>query len=265
MNKELDNKQTIFYSRAYRHLKPNILLITLYFLLVAVPVSILFLLNYTNITVFITSFSKGVLEAVIPGVNIGINEGSFLSYFGNINFLSVPNFNINRSALVLNLIITIVLLIICKIAKDKYKPFAIYSSINLLIHLASIVFFYFIPEKFPYTASDFSELYMKQMIGIWFTFLVASFILTGIMGKSGISKIITIIAISTYAFIFGIVRYIVFLWILSSFSNIYMAVLFFTFGPFVDFLYFITIYCMYVRYLTRKLNTRKGMVEWHWA
>jgi hypothetical protein len=68
-----------------------------------------------------------------------------------------------------------------------------------------------------------------------------------------------------YSFIFGFVRYAVYLVLLVKASTLYMAVLFFTFGPFFDFLYLVCIYSMYMNALTKRFDNRKRGAEWQWA
>jgi len=106
---------------------------------------------------------------------------------------------------------------------------------------------------------------MKQQVGIWFSFLAIAGIVSGIITQAGISKYVMVLAVSCYSFIFGCVRYVVFLAFLTKASSLYMAVLLFVFGPFFDFLYLVSIYSIYMNGLIIKLEDRTKGAEWQWS
>jgi hypothetical protein len=76
-------------------------------------------------------------------------------------------------------------------------------------------------------------------------------------------KLALILVTLVYSIIFGTLRYIIFLFILSKFSIIYMALLFFCFGPLIDFVYIVGIYSYYGS--RHAINLRKNRTVWKWS
>lgn len=114
-------------------------------------------------------------------------------------------------------------------------------------------------------ADQFSNLYMKQQIGIWLTFIVLSGLVTGFLGNRGyLYKILTFLATMAYSLVFGVVRYILFLYLLQQFSILYMALMYFVFGPLFDFLYFVGIYSIFANKMVKMYDTGEGREDWEW-
>ncbi|MFN3698695.1 MAG: hypothetical protein ACK4SU_00685, partial [Dictyoglomus sp.] len=66
-----------------------------------------------------------------------------------------------------------------------------------------------------------------------------------------------------YSFFFGVLRYSIFLYILKNFSFLWMANLFFNFGPLLDMIYITGIYGFYISILSK--FTRKNIKVWRWV
>lgn len=263
--KEKQTKSAIFYARTYRHLKPNYKMITLYYLLCALPCLSIYLFMYSKITYVISKWVVNILSIFVSGVELGISSGEFLPYFGGVYFVTAPSKMPSFTLILVNLILILLFLLICYNLKDSAKPIAIYCTIGLLIHLISCIFFLFMREYFPYTLSQYSELCMKQQVGIWLSFLAIACLVSGSISHSGASKFIMLFAVVGYSFIFGCLRYVVFLVLLLKASSLYMPTLFFSFGPFFDFLYLVCIYSIYMNKLTLKFDDKNRGSEWHWA
>jgi hypothetical protein len=77
------------------------------------------------------------------------------------------------------------------------------------------------------------------------------------------SKGIIIFLTVLYSILFGIVRYIVFLFVIAKFSYIFMPVLYFSFGPLVDFVYIVGIYSLYVSKVAERIT--KDFRIWKWV
>jgi len=191
--------------------------------------------------------------------------GEFLPFFGGVYFVSLPDRMPSSDFVLVNLIVTAVLLIICRYAKRVSRPLVVYASIGLLIHLISCLFFAFFRAYFPYSLADYSELYMKQQVGIWFSFVAIAGVVSGAITEARFSKYLMVIAVAAYSFIFGSLRYVVFLAFLSRASSLYMAVLLFIFGPFFDFLYLVSIYSVYINHLIIRFDDRTKGVDWQWS
>lgn len=255
------------YARTYRHLVPNYRRMIAYLALFAVPGLLLLLFFYTEITQWVCEFTSNILSNFLPADKITIVSENFLPLFGKVNIINMPSTEPSRIMVIVNCIAIVVGLVICWAfrKKDKAKPITIFGVYLLLIHLASCLLFLFFPDSFPYTLSDYSGLYIKQTVGLWLAFFLIACLVTGGMGFGGLSKFTVIAAVVVYMFVFNVARYIIFLLLLYKASSIYMAVMFFGVGPFIDSLYLVSIYGIYMNYLVKKFNSNRGSGEWEWA
>jgi hypothetical protein len=135
------------------------------------------------------------------------------------------------------------------------------SSINLI----SSIFFMLTPSIFPYDMENFSELYVKTEVAIWFFVPVVMGITLLLLPSSIISMFSIAVLTLLYSIVFGILRYIVFLYVLKMFSYIFMPLLFFAFGHFMDFTYMVGIYALYSSVIARKMNNRVEVGAWKWS
>lgn len=260
-----DIKHKMFYARTYRHLKANYKNMALYYLLFCLPCLILFLVNYSKLTKIVSNWGLNILSFFVPASDMSIVSSEFIPRLGDVFYVSMPTKMPSLALIITNIVVVILSLIVCYNAKDKAKPIAIYSIITLLIHLFACIFFLVTPETFPYTLTQYSGLYMKQQVGIWLSFFVIASIVSGGISKSGMSKLYMLLAVMSYSFIFGCLRYVIFAVILLKASSLYMAMLFFMFGSFFDFLYLVCIYSIYLKHLTKKFDDKEGDMKWNWA
>jgi hypothetical protein len=153
--------------------------------------------------------------------------------------------------------ISLLLAFFCSRTRQIVKPIALWLVLVLAIAAISALYFLLFPQKFPYTAKDFALFYTFTQAGI-FAFIplalgialsVYSFTLAVCLINLGV-----ICFTLFYAFLFGTIRYIVFLYALQKFSYLWMANLFFNFGPLVDIIYISGIYTYYLSILSKKRN-----------
>lgn len=264
MNPKL--KKQIDFARTYRRLTVNKLETTLYLLLFVLPFLILLLLYYSKITYGITQISSYILDGYIPVNSNRVGSSQLLYFFGEVNFLKMPNVIPDFKFILVNFIVALICLIFCATGKRAGQPLSIFLIMVLLTHLSSCLFFTFFSEYFPYTASDYSELYIKQEVSIWISFVIISGLITGFLGFKGIiRRMITMISIMSYSLVFGIIRYIFFMYVIYKCSILYMAVLFFILGPLFDFLYFVFFYGIYIDESIKRYDSEQGRGQWEWA
>lgn len=265
---ERRKKANIYFSRTYRHFKVNSKEQLFYVFALILPTIVLYLLFYTEISSFISHLLIPPLKAVFPDESIGLASSEFFSLFGNIYYVKLPNSLPSYKEIILNLIFSIIFFIISLLANkktDKKTPLPIYFAFILLIHMISCIYFLFARDYFPYTATEFSELYMKQEIVIWFSLIFLSGFVLGVIGYGKVStRIILFITLLMYSFVFGIVRYLAFSYIVSLGSSLYMPSLFFTFGPLYDFLYFVFFYAIFINREIRYFGYGEGRYRWQW-
>jgi len=249
----------VYYHRAYRKITGSGWLFFLEFILTAIPLSLIVLLVYPVITAQMSLFTYKFLSSYyLPG-SIFLVEKSFL--LGNVSIVTVPGSYPSVMTCLINFIVCIAMIFL--LPKTKIgRNFAIIAVFWAVINLTSVLFFSITPFEFPYTVEDYSDLYVKSEVSMW---LFIPFIL-GIaflpLPSSFVPKIFLIILTIIYSVIFGTLRYIVFLFIVSKFSVLYMAILFFAFGPLIDFVYVVGIYSFYTYFLATQLKGDDSIWKW---
>jgi hypothetical protein len=252
-------KSLVYYHRSYRKITGSGWIFFIEFLLIAIPLSIVILFTYPQITALVSQVTYSFLSSYYPPGAVTLSERTFL--IGNVTIVNVPGSYPSLWECLISLIVCLTLISILPKLKIS-RNFTIIMTFWLIIHLFSVLFFTVTSLEFPYTMADYSELYIKSEVSMWF---FISFIL-GIaflpLPSSLIPKILIIILTGIYSIIFGTLRYIVFLFIVSKFSVMYMAILFFAFGPLIDFVYIVGIYCYYTYYLAKNLESNKAVWKW---
>ena len=258
-------KAQIYYPRTYRRFKEDYKNQWLFILLCVVPSLILLLAFYPQMTELLSRAVSYCLSEVIPAPLLGVQTSEYIPLLGGVSFVELPSVAPTFPFCVANLLVTCGLLWFCFSAKRKGKPLAIFFSIMLLIHLIACIYFSFASDDFPYSASAYSELYMKQQVGIWLSFTVIAGFVTGFMNNGSIpARCLTFFGIMLYSLIFGSVRYLTFLYIIYMASSLYMPVMFFSLGPFFDFLYLVFFYGVFIKYVVHRVNTGERRSVWKW-
>lgn len=257
-------KDKIVYARAYRYLKFNSKAVVIYLVLGILPWIFGLLMFYDELTFLKSKWAIKVLEKALPQVELTIEKSYFLPFLKEINFVSLHSVLPSRTHVIWNIIAVIGIASIFFVLRRKV-PLAIYF-INMMasIHLISCLIFLWQPEAFPYTATVYSELYIKQIISLWLSFIIIYGIATSLLNDSGITKYINFLCMIAYLFVFGALRYILCLFLLSKGGLLYMAICFFAIGPFFDFLYLIYFYSILVKHVGKKLQRRMEEQLWKW-
>lgn len=254
-----DKKEIIHYHRSYRKLaNKNKLYILLEFLILACLFDILILFFYPQITYFANYFARLALVSFFGDMEIVTRPYLFKDFFMISLAGKYPAFSLARITALTSLLTILLLPWIRKIP----KPISFWIILVSFINLISSLFFIFFADKFPYSLDIFSELYIGTEIGMW---LLIPIILTMAfipLPSSIITKALVVIFTLAYSIIFGCVRYVIFLYVLKEFSYLFMAMLFFVFGPLMDSVYIVGIYSFYVSTLAKKV---KGDLKvWKW-
>lgn len=259
MNKEL--KSIMLYHRSYRTFSGSAKSFFFQLLFISVPFSLLTVFFYPDITGEICRITMNILSPLLFADSIIIFEMPFIEFIGDISFLYVPGSFPPFYLTLINVAVGLILLIFLP-QVERAKPLVIFLIVLSFIHVAASFYFLFFPAQFPYEAVDYSSLYMLQEVVIWFFVPIIMGFAILPLPASLISKIFVMIISYVYSIAFGLVRYCVFLFILAKISMLYMAGLFFLFGPLIDFIYVVGIYSLYAN---RVANNLKGdFVIWKW-
>ena len=261
----MGKKKTIYYARTYRRLKLNLKENIIFTCILMIPALIFMILNIDEITSFITVMTEQVLSKILPDGIINVASMDY-SILNTVYFIELPTTYPGKLMIIINLVICIVAYLVIRRMRVTGRPLAIYFLFMIFIHTVNCVFFLFAGDKFPYTTSEYSYLYLVQQVGIWLTFIVLGSLVVGFMGERGyVTKILTFISIMAYSLVFGAIRYILYMAILYKFSVLYMAILFFVIGPMFDFSYFVAIYSAFVNKTIKDYDYGKKKGEWEWS
>lgn len=257
-------KKTIYYSRTYRKIHTNFLYASLYLFFLVLPVLIMLVINLERITYLLCEITQKVLSSALPEKGFEIIGSEFVP-FGNTFCIAFESRFPSGPELVINLLVVSVVIAILVMTSMRGKPLAVYLLFSFIVHIISCVYFIFERTDFVYTATEFSELFMKQQMSIWILFIVMMGVITAFVGSSGwINKILAFFAVVIYSLVFGFIRYIVFMFILARFSILYMADMYFVVGPIFDFLYLVGIYSIFTDRMQKRLDSPLGEEEWQW-
>lgn len=143
------------------------------------------------------------------------------------------------------------------------KALVIYTTFIAMLTIASGAFFVFVPERFPYDMSEFSRLYMGTELGIWLMLPLVMGLALAPVPSPLAQKALVVLVTLAYSLIFGAIRLAAFVLILRVGTVFFMAGLFFALGPFVDFVYVVAIYALYLNRVSVRLQAGEG--AWRWS
>lgn len=255
-------KDKIYYHRSYKKVRSTdtALSAALKFLILVLPFDLVIIIFHPQITYLISVGVQYILTQAGFSPEMTIATWPFL--YKEVHILTLPSVlpSTNLSAIVL--LVSILIPLVTLRIKKLPKSFFIWLAFLCFVNFVSSAFFLLFADKFPYTTFEFSDLYMKTEIGIWIFIPAIMALALAPLPSSIFEKFFLILFIEAYSIAFGAIRYAAFLFILEKCSFLFMAVLFFNFGPFFDFVYVVGFYSLYLRGLTERLE--KNMENWGW-
>lgn len=260
-------KHTIFYARTYRHLRRDPKGQIAFMLFAVAPVLVAFLLTYPQITESLAKWTGSVLaDSLGHDGGFPVDYHAYIPFLGPVAYVGVEA-TMPSAALTLGTAVTCLLAaFVLTTGKRRGVPTSIFMLFAVVTQLVSCVFFFVDGSVFPYQGTDYSALYMVQQVGIWLFFIIIAGFAVGLISYGGLlAKVLTFVGILAYSFVFGCVRYVTYLFVVAKFSSLFMATLFFSLGPFFDFLYLVFLYSLYVDRLNKTLNRRDRSGVWQWA
>jgi hypothetical protein len=254
-------KGKIYYHRSYRKLaQRSMSYVILSLLVLVVLVDFLVVFFYPEITNGISEIARSALSTAVPGELIEVVPRNYI--YDNVFVVTMPG---RYPTLKLSIIVAIVSLTFFFLAfylKRVVDPKLVWLIFISFINFVSAVFFIFFAGYFPYDLEIFSEMYIKTEVGIW---VIIPFIMTIALLPFPIrlfKKLLVILLTLGYSIVFACVRYIVFLYLLRSTTYLFMALMFFMLGPFLDFLYIVGSYSLLLSSAGKQ--TQKKMELWNW-
>jgi len=257
-------KKFIYLARTYRRTQAHYVYAIIYTLFIVIPILILLIVNLDTVTYMLSSLSLRILSDALPQKSFSIRESGFAP-FGITYCLSFDSRFPTSIEILINLLVVVSVVFILVVSSLRGRPVTVYLLFSFMVHIISCVYFTFEQDNFVYTATEFSDIFVKQQISIWLLFIVMMGAVTALIGRHGfLNKILAFFGLLIYSLIFGVIRYIVFMFILAAGSLLYMADMYFVFGPIFDFLYLVSFYCMYTNVMQKKLDSPEGEGEWKW-
>lgn len=261
---ENNEKAHIFYRRDYRHVNARPIETIFLLFVTVVPFIYLMIEKYGDFAYWLNKKTVGLFKELF-GIEPAINKVKFFPFTDPISYLEISGKTPGFTACLIIAVLSLFLILICLQIFVQNKPLMIYISISLFITMISALYFMFFKDKFPYTLGSYTYLYMSQQFVIWcMVAIITSVSLAVLPGIYGFD-FLTFIVIMVYSILFGSVRYIVFVLGLNFLSNLFMAPVYFMFGIFLDFLYIVAIYAVYVRKVSDVYSQRKEQGRWSWS
>lgn len=250
----------VFSHRAYRRISDSWKYALLEFCVLVIPIETAFLFFYPEITRFIVETASIALSSYVPSGEMIVFQKSFLQ--GTIYLLDIPGkYPSPLFSFVFFCIAVMGIFLVWRI--KLYQPLGLWLIFLSCINILSSLVFILLPHTFPYTMLKFSELYITTEVGMWLFVPVIMGIAILPIPAGIFTKFITVLLTALYSVLFGTVRYVVFLFVISKLSYIFMPVLYFSFGPLVDFVYIVGIYSLYVSKVAE--NITQDFRVWKWV
>lgn len=259
-----NNKKLINYSRDYRHLNRHFVGYLFQVVIFLGGLIVGYLFSYNKLSYYIADFTANILGKV-TGISAGIREVEFFPKFGGVYCVTMEGKSPSFSLSIISMIITLILIVICSQIKTDKKPVMIFITIGLYIHLISSAFFVFFgAEKFPYNLDDYSNLYMKQQIIVWLMIIVVYWLSTSLITNVVGLRIVSFLIVAVLSALFGIARYLVYLFIIVKCTYIFMAELYFIFGILMDIMIMIGVYSIFMKKVSARFRDRMEVKLWKW-
>lgn len=258
------DKKQIFYSRDYRHLQRSGLFFSLQLIFVLVPAIVLYLCFYSELSKLVAQFSAHMISSIL-GKETTILETKYFPIFGNVFYVDVEGRNPSFTMALISLIVSLILIFVFSLIKTNQKPLMIFLTLGAYIHGISSLYFIVFGEKFPYTMTSYSILYMKQQIIVWLMIIIIYWLCTSLIPKLFWHRLFFLVMLIVFCGTLGVVRYIIYMCILSKFSYLFMASLYFTFGVLFDFMVMVGVFALFIRIASRKYNEKGKGEMWKWS
>lgn len=214
---------------------------------------------FSEITLFMNRVAKFTLAPHIPVTDMLIFSRSFLH--DTLYLLELPGKYPSPLLSFLFFVSAIVCIVVVKRSRLN-QPAGLWLLFLSGVNILSSVIFMLWPSSFPYSMLQFSELYVTTEVGMWFFVPVIMGIALTSIPAGCISKGLIMVVTIVYSVVFGIVRYIVFLLVIAKCSYIFMPVLYFCFGPLIDFVYIVGIYSLYVSKVAERVTDDYRIWKW---
>lgn len=248
-------------NRAYHYVKNSLPRRLLFIAITFVP--FLFVLFFGNglISEWISKWAGNQMHAAF-GIESSVQEMPFIPFF-RLRYLSVTGCMPSQKHIVIAGIVSVIVLLLVYFLGKGRGPLTFFGMTSILILLVSVVYFFFWGDRFPYSLTDYSSLYMTQQIVSWLAIGLIMSLVLALYSKALLPAVLTYYGTLAYCFVLGSLRYLFYLVFLHCASSLYMAPLFFTLGVFWDFLFVVCVFSMFSARLSGRYKKR-GDAVWQY-
>jgi len=211
-----------------------------------------------HLTLIFSGFAAAILKDSISGlrlVQIKMLYSQVWLIYGNGMF---PSRELLLLATLLSLIAWFLVILIKRIPLPITLSVKVISTMNIF----GCIYFWFFANKFPYDLNAYSTLYISAEIGMWIAVPLMLIFALMPVPVSVLKKGLLVAATVIYIYIFGIIRYALFLYIIARFSYLWMAFLYFVLGVLVDFVLMIIFYSVFVSLAAPGIYLKRGIWRW---
>lgn len=258
-NFQQDQQQSVRYHRAYRKLhygKLGLKLLTHLAVFIIIATLILIFLEQ------LTKIYSGLAATLIKDKVLDVGLESIPLFFNQISIVNASGLFPSRSLLFWVAVLSIITWIVAVIIKRIPLPIRLGIKVLGFLNLAGCIYFWIWGKHFPYVVRDFSILYLGAEIGMWIAIpLMLMFALLPIpvpVWKKTLLVIFTLL----YTYVFGFIRYALFIYILAKFSYLWMAFLYFILGVFFDFAFMIAFYSYFISIVSDSIFQKQRIWRW---
>lgn len=262
--KSAEQKKVIFYARDYRHFTATAKNTVLFLALCVLPIVIAFIFLYSPITKAMCLWVDKIVSA-ITGQTIELMSTPFLPGMGGVFYISLQGSLPTFTHAVIAGIIALVAIIIVSQAGPNSRPLMIYICMALYVLLASCLFFIFWPESFPYTLTDYSQLYMVQFAAMLIILPAIFGVALSLMRSSTFARVAVVFVQIAVQFLYNLLRYVTYIVFLYYCSSLYMATMFFTLGVLFDFIQMVMVYSFFAKKVSEQYGSLEGRSKWAWS
>jgi hypothetical protein len=254
-----DQHLSVEYHRSYRKLHyGNVAWRLVSHLLLFAVVAILILIFLDKLTHWYSSLASVMIKGRMPDTTLE----SIRMFWNNVWVLNAEGSYPSHAQLIYVALISVVLWILALFIKAIPLPMRLGIKVLGVINLVGCIYFWLWADKFPYVLRDLSVLYVSAEIGMWIAIpLMLMFALLPIPVPL-IPKGMLVIFTLAYTYVFGLIRYAIFMLVIAKWSFLWMALLYFVFGAFFDFAFMMAFYSYFISLAAPGIFKKKRIWRW---
>lgn len=156
----------------------------------------------------------------------------------------------------------VVIAAVALLSGSRITPAKVLIGIVALICATSGFFFWFFPQRFPYSAADFAGAWCRAEFIVWMVIPLLFAVTLSSLPLSAAATLMFSVETVLYAIWFSAVRLTVLLVLFNAGGLIWMAPAYFACGFLIDFLYIVAYYSLAVARASRSLSRNRD--PWRW-